>query len=79
MTKIFIQAHQALWGGGQRNPSVAFDELDKLIFCKIWDEKHPRKTGDPYDFQIFKDETVEELLKSKRALFTRQKKRPGSF
>jgi len=31
-------------GGGQRNPSVAFDELDKLIFCKIWDEKHPRKT-----------------------------------
>ena len=55
LTKIFIQAHQALWGGGQRNPSVAFDELDKLIFCKIWDEKHPRKTGDPYDFQIFRD------------------------
>ena len=35
LTKIFIQSHQALWGGGQRNPSVAFDELDKLIFCKI--------------------------------------------
>jgi len=30
LTKIFIQSHQALWGGGQRNPSVAFDELDKL-------------------------------------------------
>jgi len=28
LTKIFIQSHQALWGGGQRNPSVAFDELD---------------------------------------------------
>lgn len=63
LTKIFIQSHQALWGGGQRNPSVAFDELDKLIFCKIWDEKHPRKTGEPYDFQIFRDEDPEDLLK----------------
>lgn len=63
LTKIFIQSHQALWGGGQRNPSVAFDELDKLIFCKIWDEKHPRKNGDPYDFQIFRDEDPEDLLK----------------
>ena len=62
LTKIFIQSHQALWGGGQRNPSVAFDELDKLIFCKIWDEKHPRKIGEPYDFQIFKDEDPEDLL-----------------
>jgi type I restriction enzyme M protein len=48
---------------GRRNPSVAFDELDKLIFCKIWDEKHPRKTGEPYDFQIFRDEDPEDLLK----------------
>ena len=62
LTKIFIQSHQALWGGGQRNPSVAFDELDKLIFCKIWDEKHPRKIGEPYDFQLFKDEDPEDLL-----------------
>ena len=62
LTKIFIQSHQALWGGGQRNPSVAFDELDKLIFCKIWDEKHPRKVGDPYDFQIFRGEDPEVLL-----------------
>jgi len=23
-----------------------------LIFCKIWDEKKDRKTGEPYDFQI---------------------------
>jgi type I restriction enzyme M protein len=62
LTKIFIQAHQALWGGGQRNPSEAFDELDKLIFCKIWDEKHPRKNGDPYDFQLFRDESPSDLL-----------------
>lgn len=69
LTKIFIQSHQALWGGGQRNPSVAFDELDKLIFCKIWDEKHPRKTGEPYDFQIFRDEDPEDLLNRIKAIY----------
>ena len=69
LTKIFIQSHQALWGGGQRNPSVAFDELDKLIFCKIWDEKHPRKTGEPYDFQIFRDEDPEDLLTRVKAIY----------
>lgn len=69
LTKIFIQSHQALWGGGQRNPSVAFDELDKLIFCKIWDEKHPRKIGVPYEFQIFRDEDPEELLNRIKGIY----------
>lgn len=69
LTKIFIQSHQALWGGGQRNPSVAFDELDKLIFCKIWDEKHPRKTGEPYDFQIFGNEDPEDLLNRVKKIY----------
>jgi len=80
LTKIFIQSHQALWGGGQRNPSVAFDELDKLIFCKIWDEKHPRKIGHPYDFQIFRDEEPEELLKRVKSLYEEgRKKDPEVF
>lgn len=52
LTRRFKQAHEALWAGGQLNPSEAFDELDKLIFCKIWDERKPRKIGEPYDFQI---------------------------
>jgi len=53
LTRRFKQAHNALWAGGELNPSEAFDELDKLIFCKIWDERKPRKSGEPYDFQIF--------------------------
>jgi type I restriction enzyme M protein len=52
LTRRFKQAHDSLWAGGQLNPSEAFDELDKLIFCKIWDEKKHRPTGSPYDFQI---------------------------
>ena len=53
LTRRFKQAHQSLWGGGELNPSSAFDELDKLIFCKLWDERKARKKGQPYDFQIF--------------------------
>jgi len=75
LTKIFLQAHQALWGGGQRNPSVAFDELDKLIFCKIWDEKTPRRNGQPYNFQIFRDETPNDLLNRIRELYEEGRKR----
>ena len=54
LTRRFKQAHDALWGGGQLNPSEAFDELDKLIFCKIWDERKDRRTGEPYDFQVIR-------------------------
>lgn len=80
LTKIFIQSHQALWGGGQRNPSVAFDELDKLIFCKIWDEKHPRKIGEPYDFQIFRGEDPEVLLtRIKKIYAVGEKEAPEVF
>jgi type I restriction enzyme M protein len=75
LTRIFMNAHQALWGGGQRNPSVAFDELDKLIFCKIWDEKHPRKNGQPYDFQIFRDEEPKDLLKRINNLYAQGRKK----
>lgn len=74
LTRRFKQAHQALWAGGELNPSEAFDELDKLIFCKIWDEKYaldkkknefrPRKDGEPYLFQIFKEDTEEKTIQS---------------
>ena len=51
LTKVFKQAHNALWGGGELNASEAFDELDKLIFCKIWDERNCKR-GEPYKFQV---------------------------
>src|SRR4030042_6265250 len=69
LVKVFTQAHQVLWGG-KRDENRAFDEFDKLIFCKIWDEKYklsnenkfvPRLDGEPYAFQIFAGETAQEL------------------
>jgi len=80
LTKIFGQAHQALWAGGKRNPSEAFDELDKLIFCKLWDEKADREDGDPYDFQEFKKEDPEFLLKRIKAIYEKGRlKEPDVF
>lgn len=84
LTARFKQAHQALWGGGELNPSEAFDELDKLIFCKVWDERKPRKKGEPYAFQIFAYDTEEktnaELLTRVRTLYEEgRKKDPEVF
>lgn len=84
LTARFKQAHQALWGGGELNPSEAFDELDKLIFCKVWDERKPRKKGEPYAFQVFAHDTDEktnaDLLERVRALYEEgRKKDPEVF
>lgn len=75
LTRIFKQAHDALWAGGKRNPAEAFDELDKLIFCKLWDERTPRKTGEPYDFQVFSGEPPENLLNRLKALYDKGKEK----
>ena len=84
LTRRFQQAHQALWGGGELNPSEAFDELDKLIFCKLWDERKPRKKGEPYNFQIFTEDTKaateEKLLERLKQLYEEgRKKDPEVF
>ena len=84
LTRRFKQAHNSLWGGGELNPSEAFDELDKLIFCKIWDERKPRKKGEAYDFQIFSESTEtktnKELQNRINALYAEgRKKDPEVF
>lgn len=71
LTHRFAQAHQALWGGGEMNPSDAFDEFDKLVFCKIWDERKVRADGAPYDFQVIVEDTVDA---TNAALLNRLKK-----
>ncbi len=49
----FKTCHDTLWANGKRAPTEAFDELDKVIFCKFFDEKAARKKGEAYDFQIY--------------------------
>jgi type I restriction enzyme M protein len=71
----FKSAHDALWGGGALAPTTAFDELDKLIFCKIWDEKwkenDPKSKGEPFAFQIIsypEDHDDKQNIKAKTEL-----------
>lgn len=52
LIRLLEKCHSSLWDGGKMDPTEAFDELSKLIFVKIRDEKRPRKKGSPYDFQI---------------------------
>ena len=90
----FKSAHDALWGGGALAPTTAFDELDKLIFCKIWDEKwkenDPKSKGEPFAFQIIsypEDHDDKQNTKAKTELEIRvrqlyeqgRKKDPGQF
>lgn len=52
LIRTLQKSHNTLWAGGKRNPTVAFDELAKIIFVKIRDEKKARHDGEYYDFQI---------------------------
>jgi len=69
------KSHNTLWAGGKRNPTVAFDELCKIIFVKIRDEKRGRKTGEYYDFQIKTHEKAESVYKRLDAIYQEAKQK----
>jgi len=77
---VIKKCHQTLWGGGKLSPPAAFGELSKIIFVKIRDEKHPRRKGEPYVFQIKTNEPSRRLAERIRALYEKQKqKEPNVF
>lgn len=45
------RAHAEIWSGGKRDPLASFDEWSKLLFAKIYDERHTEK-GQHRRFQI---------------------------
>ena len=52
LIRVLEKCHDTLWQGGRLTPTDAFDELAKILFIKIRDEKKARRDGEPYDFQI---------------------------
>ena len=52
LIRALEKCHDTLWQGGKLARTTAFDELAKLLFVKIRDEKRARRDGEPYDFQI---------------------------
>ena len=57
----FQQCHDILWEGGRRNPAEAFDEISKLMFCKLQDERLHTGLGDAYAFQCGTNESADEV------------------
>lgn len=75
LKRALVKSHNTLWAGGKRNPTVAFDELCKIIFVKIRDEKRGRRTGDYYDFQIKTHEKAESVYKRINEIYLEAKEK----
>lgn len=76
----FQQCHDIIWEGGKRNPAQAFDEMSKLMFCKIWDERWITKKSEYYKFQIGTHETKKEVAGRVTEIYRKaQELEPGVF
>lgn len=75
LKRALEKSHNTLWAGGKRNPTVAFDELCKIIFVKIRDEKRGRKTGEYYDFQIKTHEKAESVYRRINEIYLEAKEK----
>lgn len=73
LTRVLGKCHDTLWQGGKLAPTDAFDELSKILFIKIRDEKKPRAKGEPYDFQIRTRETSKSVADRIKMLYQEAK------
>ncbi len=73
LIRALEKSHDTVWQGGKLAPTTAFDEVSKLLFCKLRDEKTTKK-GDTYNFQIGTHETAEEVFKRINAIYLKAKK-----
>lgn len=71
------KVHDTVWQGGKLAPTTAFDEVSKLLFCKLQDEKDVNitKRGDPYKFQIGTHESADEIFKRIDKIYQNAKKK----
>lgn len=65
----FQQCHDTLWEAGKRNPAEAFDEMSKLMFCKIHDERFLTKKDQYYRFQIGTHEEIREVAERVKNIY----------
>jgi type I restriction enzyme M protein len=73
LIKALEKAHDSVWQGGKLAPTTAFDEVSKLLFCKLKDEKITPK-GDPYLFQIGTHELPDEVYNRVNGIYQKAKK-----
>jgi type I restriction enzyme M protein len=68
------KCHDTIWQGGKVAPTVAFDEVSKLLFCKLKDEKDTNMKEDVYQFQVGTNETPEKVAKRIKEIYIEAKK-----
>ncbi len=73
LIRVLEKCHDTLWQGGKFAPTQAFDELAKILFIKIRDEKKLRRKGEPYDFQIKTHEKPKSVANRINALYQEAK------
>ncbi len=73
LIRALEKCHDTLWQGGRLEPTTAFNELSKILFVKIRDEKQPRYDGEPYDFQIKTHERPESVANRIKGLYQEAK------
>jgi len=66
------KSHSTVWQGGKLAPTTAFDEVAKLLFCKLKDEKGTKKKEE-YKFQIGSHETYEEVFDRIQDIYSQAK------
>jgi len=64
LIRALEKSHDTVWQGGKLAPTAAFDEVSKLLFCKLQDEKESTitKRGEPYKFQIGTHESPNDVF-----------------
>lgn len=73
LIRTLEKAHDTVWQGGKLAPTTAFDEVSKLLFCKIKDEKDT-KIGQGYQFQIGTHESPEEVFIRVKSIYEKAKR-----
>jgi len=72
LIRALEKSHDTVWQGGKLAPTTAFDEVSKLLFCKLRDEKITKK-GETYNFQIGTHESAEEVFNRINAIYQKAK------
>ena len=75
LIRVLEKAHDTVWQGGKLAPTAAFDEVSKLLFCKLQDEKGDTKRLKPYKFQIGTHETATEVYDRINSIYLKAKKK----
>jgi len=68
LKNIFKKCHDVIWAGGKRDPAIAFDEMSKLLFARLYDERNT-PISKFYRFQTGTNETEDVVAARVKGLY----------